>query len=71
VPYQEAFVKEITFLLPRDEQAGDARAVIDLLGRGLLKVRDLFSGVCPPEDAPGIYANLRAGRLMTAAFQWQ
>jgi 2-desacetyl-2-hydroxyethyl bacteriochlorophyllide A dehydrogenase len=70
VPYQEAFVKEIAFLLPRDEQAVDARAIIDLLGRGLLKVRDLFSEVCPPDEAPTIYASLRVGKLMTAAFRW-
>lgn len=72
IPYQAAFLKEMEFLLPRDDQPRDARAIIDLMARGLLKVRDVISEVQPPECAPSVYADLQARRsnLLTAAFRW-
>jgi 2-desacetyl-2-hydroxyethyl bacteriochlorophyllide A dehydrogenase len=73
VPYQEAFLKEIQWLIPRDQQPRDLRAVIDLLERGTLRLRDLISTIARPQDAPQIYADLQARRagMMTAAFAWQ
>jgi threonine dehydrogenase-like Zn-dependent dehydrogenase len=73
IPYQEAFLKCATFHLPRDQQPRDIRAVIDLLVRKKLVMRDLISAVRPPEAAPETYAELREskGGFMTAVFQWQ
>lgn len=70
--YHAAFFREPRFLFPRDEQPRDQRAVLDLMSRGLLRVRDLISAVLPPEDAPSAYADLLARRpgLLTVAFRW-
>lgn len=71
IPYQPAFRKELTFLLPRDMQPRDVRAVFDLLARGHLAVDDLIEPV-HPADAPAVYAALRDAHpeLITAAFDW-
>lgn len=73
IPYDAAFRKELTFLFPRDCQPRDFRAVLNLLRRGLLRVRDLIGETVEPEDAPRIYAALQArdSRLITAAFRWR
>lgn len=73
VPYQEAFMKELTLLIPRDQQPRDLRTVLDLMQRGRLVVRDLIGEVLLPEDAPRIYDGLRANKsgLLTAAFRWR
>ncbi len=71
IPYQAAFRKELTFLLPRDMQPRDVRTVFDLMLRGRLIVDDLIESV-RPVDAPVVYAALRGARpeLITAAFDW-
>jgi 2-desacetyl-2-hydroxyethyl bacteriochlorophyllide A dehydrogenase len=69
--YRPFFMKEATLLLPRDRQPRDTRAALDLMARGRLVVSDLLSAVRPPEDAPAVYAELRAGRLLGAAFDWR
>jgi 2-desacetyl-2-hydroxyethyl bacteriochlorophyllide A dehydrogenase len=73
IPYGEAFMREMTFLVPRDVQPRDQRMVMDLMARGVLKVRDLISDVRPPERAAETYAELRArnSSLLTVAFQWR
>lgn len=72
LPYQAAFLKELTFLMPRDCQPRDFRAVLDLLGRGKLILRDLISDVRRPDEAPQAYQQLQSKdpSLMTVAFQW-
>lgn len=72
VPYQAAFLKELTFFLPRDAQPRDIRAVLDLMGRGKLRLDGIISTVHGPETAAEVYTALRdpqAG-LITAAFGW-
>jgi 2-desacetyl-2-hydroxyethyl bacteriochlorophyllide A dehydrogenase len=73
VPYQAAFLKEMSFLLPRDMQPRDLRAVIDLMERGLLRTRDILTELRPPEQAAETYAALleAKGALMTVAFAWR
>lgn len=73
IPYQAAFVNEVTFLIPRDEQAADVQAVIDRLADGRLKPGDLLTETAAPEDAPAIYHRLQHERdsLLTAVFAWQ
>jgi 2-desacetyl-2-hydroxyethyl bacteriochlorophyllide A dehydrogenase len=72
VPYQAAFIKELTIMLPRDQQPRDQRTVLNLIAAGKLHVGDLITEVRRPDDAPQIYAALRAAQpgLMTAAFDW-
>lgn len=70
--YHEAFCRELTVLLPRDQQPRDLRAVLGFIADGRLKTRDLISEICAPADAPTVYAALRAARsgLITAVFDW-
>ena len=71
IPYQAAFRKELTFLLPRDMQPRDVRAVFDLIVRGRLVVDDLIE-TARPSDAQDVYSALQGARpeLITAAFDW-
>lgn len=73
IPYQAAFRKELTFLLPRDMQPRDVRAGLDLLARGRLAVRSLIGRVARPHDAAEVYAALAApdAEMTTAVFDWQ
>jgi 3-hydroxyethyl bacteriochlorophyllide a dehydrogenase len=73
VPYQDAFMKELSLHLPRDMQPRDLRAVLDLSVRGQLSARDVVSDVRSPDDAPASYAELRdtPGAVMTVAFDWR
>jgi 2-desacetyl-2-hydroxyethyl bacteriochlorophyllide A dehydrogenase len=71
VPYQAAFMKQLTFMIPRDAQPRDFRTVLDLLSRRKLSVRDLLSEVASPADAPRIYRALRNRDLLTAVFAWR
>ncbi len=72
VPYGEAFARELTLLIPRDQLPADLDAVLGLLKNRKLIIRDLISEVRAPEDAPRTFAELRAakGALMTVAFDW-
>lgn len=72
IPYQEAFVKELTFQIPRNYQPGDLRAVLDLIGTGRLNVDNLIGSPQDPAQAQEIYTSLQdphAERL-TAVFAW-
>lgn len=72
IPYQQAFRKELAFLLPRDLQPKDIRRALELIGTGGLKVRDLASIIAPPSEAQHVYSTLRKGAsdIMTAVFAW-
>lgn len=71
-PHQPAFSKEMRFLLPRDRQPLDVRAVFDLMRRGKLDISDLISDVRPPETAVTAYRDLQTRRndFSTIVFQW-
>lgn len=71
LPYQEAFMKQLSVWFTRDVQPADLRAALDLIRAGQLAVHDLITTVVPPVDAPAIYLRLQAGELMTAAFDWR
>ncbi len=71
LPYQDAFMKQLSFWFTRDVHPSDLRAVLDLMANGQLPVRDLITTVAPPADAPSVYPRLRTGAWMTAAFDWQ
>jgi threonine dehydrogenase-like Zn-dependent dehydrogenase len=71
--YHQAFYRELSVLFPRDNQPRDIEAVLRFIAGGQLNTRDLISEVCTPQEAPRIYAALRAAKpgLVTAAFDWQ
>ncbi|MBK8049390.1 MAG: zinc-binding alcohol dehydrogenase [Anaerolineales bacterium] len=73
VPYRAAFRKQLTFLLSRDMQYQDVRAVFGLLERGRLRLDDLVESVCSPADAAATYAELRDanGTLLLPVFAWR
>jgi 2-desacetyl-2-hydroxyethyl bacteriochlorophyllide A dehydrogenase len=71
LPYQDAFMKQLSFWFTRDAHPVDLRAVLDLIATGQLPVRDLITAVVRPVDAPSVYPRVRTGEWMTAAFDWQ
>ena len=73
IPYQNAFMKEISFWLPRAAQPTDIRAVIDLLTRKKVQVRDLIGDVINPADAQSAYNDLKQQKnnWITIAFDWK
>ncbi len=72
IPYQPAFMRELTFLIPRDTVPRDRREVLALLAAKKLSLRTMISDVRPPEEAARTYADLggKDPRLVTVAFQW-
>lgn len=70
LPYQAAFMKEVTIYTPRDNQPRDLAAVLSLMARGRLQVRDLISQVAAPDGAGAVYEGLAHGEGLTAVFQW-
>jgi bacteriochlorophyllide a dehydrogenase len=73
VPYNSAFLREMSFILPRSEQDRDRSIVYDMLGRGVISLKSVISDVRKPDDAPATYAQLRAPDtdLMTVVFKWK
>jgi 2-desacetyl-2-hydroxyethyl bacteriochlorophyllide A dehydrogenase len=73
IPYRTAFMKELSFQIPRDVQPRDLHTVFDLLARGKLNLEGIISAVYPPEAAPQTYAALaeKDPALVTAAFKWR
>jgi 2-desacetyl-2-hydroxyethyl bacteriochlorophyllide A dehydrogenase len=69
--YQEVFRKELAIYVPRDSQPRDYRAVLSLLARGKLQLRDLIEVRCSPDQAPEVYGRLQSGEILTAVFQWK
>jgi len=72
IPYQNAFMKEMTFILPRAVTADDPISVLGLLAAGKVSLADLITKVRKPEEAQAVYDELmdRNAPLITQAFQW-
>ena len=72
LPYQAAFMKELSFYVPRDVQPRDIRAMLEVMTRGKLHLDSLISEVRAPEAAPQTYAALAepGAELITVAFKW-
>ena len=73
IPYREAFVRELKFLVPRNYMRKDLHEVIQLIETGKLKTMGLISEVMAPKDAPEAYRRLREKDrgLLTVAFKWE
>ncbi len=71
VPYDAAFQKETTLILPRSCQPRDLMATLELVASGRLVLRDL-AFVQRPSEAPAAYESLRcpATAPLTIAFDW-
>lgn len=70
IPYQTAFSKGLSFILPRDSQPRDFRAVLDHMQSGVLQIRDLIGEIAKPSNAPTIYRALRNREFLSAVFEW-
>lgn len=72
IPYQEAFMKELTFFLPRSDQPCDSKAVLELAAEGKLNLGALISDVRSPADCQSAFDDLknRKPKIMTIAFDW-
>ncbi len=72
MPYDPAFMNELTIRLPRDCAHSDMAAVMDFIARKRLQVRDLITEVASPRDAGDVYTRLaeKGTPLMTVAFDW-
>jgi 2-desacetyl-2-hydroxyethyl bacteriochlorophyllide A dehydrogenase len=69
LPYDAIFQREAVIFTPRDANARDERAVLELMASGQLAVDDLVTAVSPPGDAARAYKELGAD-LLTALFSW-
>lgn len=72
IPYQEAFFKQLTFILPRNRQRRDHEAFLRVVGEGRLKVSDLIARTCRPGVAADAYEALRDPEATpgTLVFDW-
>ena len=72
MPYQDAFMKETTFLFPRDHQRQDIEAVIKLISEGRLKTEDVVSRMFTPGEASEAYEALKNSEVIsgTVGFDW-
>ena len=72
LPYDAAFQREISLILPRDRYAHNVQAVLGLLETGALPDLERVVSVIAAEDAPGVYADWQAGDTtrIAAAFSW-
>ncbi len=72
VPYDPAFLREVTFHLPRDVRRSDLTAVLNLIAEGQLPLADLIPAVTDPADARALYERLKdpASDVVTGAFGW-
>lgn len=71
VPYQEAFLRQIIFMLPRDCQPKDKRKSIDLMASGQLKMEGIKT-MFPVAEATAVYDRLyaRDPSLIAPVFVW-
>ncbi len=71
--YHEAFFREMSILLPRDQTLFDLKASLELIRRGKLPVRAMIGEPFRVEEAPEVYRRLREepDAMLTAVFRWK
>jgi threonine dehydrogenase-like Zn-dependent dehydrogenase len=72
VNYNEAFLREMEFIVPRSDQNKDRPVLFDMMRRGAISLKSILSDVRPAAEAPKTYEELRrpGTGLMTVAFRW-
>ncbi|NRA39227.1 MAG: zinc-binding alcohol dehydrogenase [Planctomycetes bacterium] len=72
IPYQDAFVRQLNFILPRNRQKQDHQGFIDLVASGKLIAKDLVVKTMKPDQAVEAYEALRDPETCpgTIAFDW-
>ena len=72
LPFQAAFRKELTFLVPRSTRPQDIRHTLEHIAQKKLVVHDLFLESFPPEDVARAYAFVAQGDadLQTILVEW-
>ncbi len=73
IPYQAAFMKQLSFIVPRARQLRDARAYFDLLAHDKIEVLDLINAEMKPADAAAAYEALKNPNETpgTIIFDWR
>ena len=73
IPYTPAFLREMSFVVPRSEQDRDRTIILDMLRRGVLSLKSVISDVRKPVDGPATYAQLQDPKteLLTVVFTWK
>lgn len=72
LPYQAAFRKELTFVLPRNTRPQDIRHALELIAQKKLIVHDLASVTLPLDEAPHAYELLcrHSPEIQSILFEW-
>jgi 2-desacetyl-2-hydroxyethyl bacteriochlorophyllide A dehydrogenase len=70
--YQNAFMREITLLIPRDNQPADLREVLAWIADGRLRLPEGAIALASPSNAQEIYSALKSARglPLTTVFDW-
>lgn len=72
VPYQDAFLKQLTIRFPRDCTPGERASVMELMARGDLDARSWIGDEESPDNAEDVYRELSnpESSLLTVVFAW-
>jgi 3-hydroxyethyl bacteriochlorophyllide a dehydrogenase len=72
VPYNEAFLKEVIFFIPRDNYLSDIQYAFDQMVSGKLEVSNLLGPLLEPGQAPAFYRELQESSTapLTGTFSW-
>lgn len=72
LPYMDAYMKEISFLLPRDQQRPDQERVLEMLKEKKIQAADMVTRIVSPLDAPEAYREIATpGKIAgTIGFDW-
>lgn len=70
--YQAAFMREITLLIPRDNQPADLRDVLSWIADGRLRLPEGAISLAAPSQAQEVYRALKNARglPLTTVFEW-
>lgn len=73
IPYQPAFVRQLSFIIPRNRQQVDEIEFLELVSSGKIRVSDLIHDVVPPEQFAMAYERLSSPDQVTGTFlvNWQ
>lgn len=73
IPYQDAFLKEVSIHMPRDCRPQGKKVVLELMAAGKLALADCITAVKAPQDGQSAYDELMDPQApaLTTAFLWK